>query len=277
MILISWFKTFAQGTDMSNVKRQSLFIGISLKPSQTHIINDGTSSVSKMLSSTRSSVSGSVEFGYFFSRYFGLSSEIGLNSYSTELTLDTYQGNFSATDSENEAYEKRVTVSGIKELQKVSYIGIPLYANLRLPLNEKIGFFLQTGVNMEIPINKSYTSSGSFTYKGYYSTYNVLLENLPAFGFPSNLNSNAKGELEVKSMEFNFIANAGLDYYLLNKVQVALAAGFERSLSNISGFSSPDKFQLSTDPNKINSLMGGSTKTIISSFGLKISFRYYLK
>jgi hypothetical protein len=78
-------------------------------------------------------------------------------------------------------------------------------------------------------------------------------------------------------MIINFTVNAGIDYYLQKKIQLAIAASYIKSSSNISNYSSPDKFQLSTEANKINSLMAGSTKATIQSVGIKVSLRYYLK
>ena len=277
MIICYQHDIFSQGTDISTEKQMRMFVGISMGPSQSQIINEGTLSVSKLLSSKENSFFGSVEIGYFFSKYIGLSSGIGIISYKTQLTLDTYQNKFNTTDSENESYERRVSGSDIKEVQKVDFLSIPFCINLRLPFNETIGFFLQTGVNMAVPISKNYKSSGTFTYKGYYPAYNVLLENLPAYGFPSNLSSDTEGELELKPLGFNATASTGFDFYIQKKIQIAVAACYDKSLSSISVYSSPDKFQLSSDPEQINSLMGGSSKATAQSMGLKIILRYYLK
>ena len=277
MIICYQHEVFSQETDISAGKQSGLFVGLNLGPSQSQIINVGTLSVSELLSSKKTSFFGSVEIGYFFSNYFGLSSGIGFISYKTQLTLDTYQNKFNTTDSENESYERRVSGSGVKEVQNIDFLSIPFCIDLRLPFNETIGFFLQTGVNMAVPISKNYNSSGTFTYKGYYPAYNVLLENLPAYGFPSNLSSDTEGELELKPFGFNVTASAGFDFFIQKKIQIAVAACYDKSLSNISEYSSPDKFQLSSDADQINSLMGGCSRAIAQSMGLKIIFRYYLK
>lgn len=277
LVLSIPYEIYSQGTDMSNVKLQNLYIGISLKPSQSSVINEGMSTLPKLLSSKKNSFSGSLELGYFFSRYLGFSSGIGLNSFSSELTLDTYQSNFSATDSENETYEMRVSVLGIKELQKIDFLSVPICINLRVPFSESIGLFLQTGVNMSLPINKKYTSSGTFTYKGYYPAYNVLLENLPAVGFPTDLMTSAEGDLDLKPFSINAIASAGLDFYLMNNIQIAAGFSYNRSLSGISKYTSPESFQLSSDPEQMNSMMGGASNTVVQSVGLNIVLRYYIK
>lgn len=276
LIICYQHEIFSQETDISTGKKPGKFVGLCLGPSQSHIINEGTLSVSELLSNKKTSFSGSIEVGYFFSNYFGLSSGIGLISYKTHLTLDTYQNQFNTIDSENESYERRVSGSDIKEIQEISFLGVPICINIRLPLIKTIGFFLQTGVNMGIPLNKNYKSSGTFTYKGYYPADNVLLENIPTYGFPSNINNESDGKLELKPIGFNAIVSGGFDFFITKKIQIALAACYNKSLSNISESTSPDKFQLSSDADQINSFMGGSSKVSAKSVGLRLSFRYYL-
>jgi hypothetical protein len=104
-----------------------------------------------------------------------------------------------------------------------------------------------------------------------------LLENLPAYGFPTNKSIETDGELELKPFGFNATASAGFDFFIMNNIQIAIAACYDRSLSGISNYSLPDNFQLSSDPEKINSLMGGSSKATVQAIGLKIALRYYLK
>ena len=110
-----------------------------------------------------------------------------------------------------------------------------------------------------------------------YPAYNVLLEDLPAYGFPSNVSSVSKGELELKSFDVNMIASAGFDFFVQKKIQIGIGAFYSKSLSNISAYSSTDKFQLSSDVNQINSLMGASSNVSVQSMGILISLRYYLK
>jgi hypothetical protein len=270
-------KVLSQGTDISARKNQSLYIGLSVGPSLSGINNIGDSTVSKLSSGKKVSFFGFLEIGYFFSDNFGLSSGIGFTSTSASLTLKSYQNKYNATDSESESYERRVTGSDISETQKINFLTVPICINMRLPVSEKTGFFLQTGLNLAVPMTKSYSNSGKFTFKGYYSAYNVTLENLPLYGFPSNVNLTTNGKLDLKPLEFNFIVSAGFDLFVQEKVQIAAAVFFDKSLSNISNYSDIDKFHLSKDVDKINSLMGGCSKANVQSIGLKIALRYYLR
>lgn len=275
--IISWYQceVFSQAADSSAIKKPGMFVGFSLGPSQSQIVNTGTLSVSELLSGKKSSFFGSVDIGYFFSRYFGLSSGIGFNSYKSLLSLKTYQNKVNAVDSENEAYELRVSGSDIKETQKVAFLTIPILINLRLPLSKMIGFFLQPGVNLAVPLSKNYQSSGTFTYQGFYPAYNVVLQNLPDYGFPSDLKSESDGVLEMKPVSFSAIVSAGFDFLIQNKLQFGIAACYDKSLSGISQYPSPADFQLSSEVSKINSFMGGSSKVTSQSMGIKIVFRYY--
>jgi len=276
-MICSQYEIFSQIKDITKVKQPGLFVGFSLGPSQSQIINQGTLSVSGLLSNKMNSFFGSVEIGYFFSHHIGLSTGIGFDSYKTQLILATYQNKFNTIDSENEAYERQVSGADIKEVQDVGFLSVPICLNIRLPFNETIGFFLQPGINLAFPLSKKYTISGTFTYKGYYPAYNVLLENLPDYGFPSNHSTVANGELELKPLNVNAIVSAGFDFFVQKRIQVAVAAFYNKSLSNISSYSSPNEFQLSSDVDQINSLMMGSSKVSAQSIGIKISFRYFLR
>ncbi len=272
----SQYESYSQEADSSVVK-PGLFVGLSLGPSQTSISNEGTLSVENLVSDSQNSFGGSLEIGYFFSKSVGVSSGLGFTSCKSQLTLGLYQNSFNTTDSENEAYERRVFGTDIKEVQKIGFLSIPVCLDIRLPLSKKMGFIIQTGLNLAIPITKKYTSSGTFTYKGYYPAYNVLLENLPAYGFPSNVNGVTNGTLEIKSLNVNALVSAGFDFSIQKNIQIGVAACYSKSLSNISAFSSPDKFQLSPDANQINSLMGGSNKASFQSLGVNVRLRYFLK
>ncbi len=276
LMFIAHHEIFCQVADSSKVKQPGLFIGLAVGSVQSQINHEGMLSVVDLYSGKRNGVMGSAEIGYFFSDYIGLSSGLGFISCKGQVTLNSYQNKFNTTDSENETYERQVSGTNIKEMQNIGFLSIPVYLNIRLPLNKKMGLFLQTGIEGTVPLTKNYQSSGNFTYKGYYPAYNVLLENLPAYGFPSNTNIATNGKLKLKPLIFNAVAAAGFDFFIQKKMQIAFAAFYNQSLTNVSAYTLPEKFQLSSDVNQINSLMGGSSKATIQSMGLRITLRYYL-
>jgi hypothetical protein len=102
-----------------------------------------------------------------------------------------------------------------------------------------------------------------------------VLQNLPAYGFPSDLISESNGVLKLKPVSFSAIVSAGFDFLIQNKFQLGIAACYDKSLSGISEYPSAADFQLSSEVSKINSFMGGSSKVTSQSMGIKIVFRYY--
>ena len=268
---------FSQASNKGRVKYNGLFFGFTAGQSQSHIVNEGALGVSGLLSKGMDTNIGSFEIGYFFSRFFGLSTGIGFDAYKTQLTLDTYENKFITVDSENESYERRVSGTGIKELQEVDFLTVPLCLNFRIPVTRTIGLFMQADANVAIPVNNRYSSSGTFTYKGYYATYNVLLENLPDYGFPGNYNTSADGELIMPEYTFNAMGSAGIDLFLLRNIQISGAAFYTKSFSDVPAYTSRDKFKLSPDVDQLNSMMGGCSSISLESMGIKVSLRYFLR
>ena len=253
------------------------FIGVSGGPAYTKISSDFTSSISGTVSEKNLSYSLSIEAGYFFSKYFGISSGIGLTPYVTQLSLDPYSNTLDTIDSESENYERRISGRNINETQKIYLLEIPVMLNFQCPISKSIGFYAQGGVNLAINVGTTYSSSGIFSYSGYYPAYNVLLEDIPYEGFKSNVKNDVNGELKVRTFNPELITAGG--FYFHNQKHLQISAGlFYKSLfSDISDYTPVESFQLSTHENQLRSLLEGSDKTTASSIGIIISLRYYLK
>ncbi len=171
--------SYPQGTDIAAGRKKGLFFGLTIGPSQTSIINNGILTVAELKSNKKNSFCAAIDLGYLFSDYFGFTTGIGYSSYITEQALDTYATSFDTTDMENETYERLISGNDIKEIQKVSFLYIPLQMNLVIPVGKTFGFFVQAGVNLSFPLSKTYSSTGTFTYSGYYPAYNVTLDRYP--------------------------------------------------------------------------------------------------
>jgi hypothetical protein len=279
IMIVAETAIFSKEKADSLMKLPKIFIGVSAGPSMNKINSTGILSVADMTSLEKNTYSGSfeLELGYFFSRSVGISTGIGYNSYSVELLLNSYSNKFNTTDSEGEDYERRVSGSNIKELQNISFLSVPVCLSFRIPAGAAFGFFLKAGVNISFPQKHEYNGSGTFDFSGYYSAYNVLLNDLPAFGFPSNSAISTKGDLELKPYDVEGLAIAGFQYTIKRKFQIAVAASYSRSLSTIVNYPSADQFQLSSDIDRINSMIGGCKNSIAESVGLRLAFRYYIK
>lgn len=253
------------------------FFGIKGGPALTNIKIDGTDVISEIEITRKNSYSLSVEAGYFFSRYFGLSSGIGLSPYSSRFFLETYSNSLDTIDSENEEYERRISGRDIDETQKIYFLEIPLMLNLQLPFGKAIGFYVQGGINLAIPVSGNYSSSGIFTYTGYYPAYNVLLHDIPYEGFKSNVDVEKTGDLKINTFIPELAVSGGFYFRTDKQFQIAIGAFYKKMLSDISAYTLPDPFHLSTHENQLRSFMNGSEGTTACSMGLLVSMRLFFK
>ncbi len=258
-ILLLLFQTNVQSQSPDNKFswQKHWFIGVSGGPAQTNISNDGTSVISGAVTTKEISYCLSVDAGYFFSKYFGLSTGIGLSPYITQLSLDPYSNSLDTIDSENESYERRISGNNINETQKIYFLEIPVILNFQCPFSKAIGFYLQGGINLAIHVGNNYSSSGTFSYSGYYPAYNVVLKDIPYEGFKSNVKNDVSGELKVKTLNPELIASGG--FYFHNQKHFQISAGFfyKSMFSDISDYTPVESFQLSTHENQTQKLNGG--------------------
>ena len=266
----------AQQHDSIPTGKAGWYTGFTAGFGQSAIIPEGTSTIAKTVADKGNLILGSVDVGYYFSQYAGLSSGFRFASNSGNASLAAYANHFNTTDSEKEPYERRITGANIKEKQTIAMVEIPLLLHLRVPLGSRMGMFLQSGINLAFPVVRKYESTGTFTYKGYYPSYNVILENLPDYGFPTNAAVSTNSSPELKPLVLSGAIAAGFDFKIQPKMRLSLAVSYDKSLSTISTATNPSSFQLSPDADSINSLLGGSSQTLIQAFGVQCSIHYFL-
>lgn len=275
MTLIASITCYSQGTDISSGKKSHFFIGFNVSPGQSTIMNNGSTAITQLKSNGKSSISAGIEAGYMFSDYIGISSGIGYSSLQSDITLASYTTNYDTVDN-TESYKRYITGEDITEKQKISFLNIPLLVNLQIPLNSGFGFYLQSGLNFSIPLGKSYSSSGKFTYEGFYPAYNIRITGVPYEGFEQNYSTTDEGELNIKPFNLELIASGGIHVTLQEKIQFALGLSYNKLLSDISGYQTPATYKLSSKPDQMKSMMEASNGATASSVGLRISVRFLL-
>jgi hypothetical protein len=267
------------GQEKATVRRSQtrIFIGFNAVPALTKITYSGSSSTSSIQSEGKGTISGALELNVLFNRFMGLTTGIGFSSLSSELSMGSYSNDENLTDPENETYKHSVNGSDIIEIQKISFLNVPLCLHMQMPLTHRAGLYLQTGINLGVPIGKAYTSSGTFTYTAYYPAYNVLLKDIETYGLVTNRKVNSNGNLELKSINTAIILGGGFQYFISSKIQIGVGFNYSRSLTSISNYTPSDKFELTPNPQMINSMMGASSKTSAQAIGFKISLKYVLR
>lgn len=258
-------------------KNYHLFIGFSAGPAQTTITNHLSNDYSRIETSRENSLCFSFDGGYFFNKYIGVVTGVGLSPFKTLLSIGDYYNTLDTIDSEGDYYERRIDGNDIKEIQKIQYLEFPLMVALNYPYSRIIGLFLQTGVSLSVPIATTYSSSGTFSYSGYYPAYNVVLTDLPYEGFVSNVNSTSQGNLKVKPINPQVVAVGGFYFYPEKQLQISVGFSYKKMLTNISDYPEPSSLQLSIQENQIRSLMEDCSKVSTNSVGIMISLKYFIK
>lgn len=268
---------YSQGTDLrAGGQQKHFYMGFSGDFGKGDLAFTGVSDISKAKSEGKTCYSASFDIGYSFSRVIGLSTGVKYAMYSSAISLASYSTAYDTVDSESEQYNRRITGKNIYETQKLSFVKIPLALNLQIPFSSGFGFYIQAGVNFCIPMQKSFNSSGVFTYSGYYSAYNVTVEGVTYEGFQSDYSNRVNGTLNLKSMYQELFASAGFQINIHNSVSILIGGSYNKMMSNITDNPSKASYRLSTTPTKMKSLLQGSTSASLNSMGLKLSLRFYL-
>jgi hypothetical protein len=277
IIVSCTIKIHSQGIDINSGKQGRFVIGINLSPVKTTITNVGISEISKNLTSEKNSYSGSVEAGYMFSRFFGVSTGVGYSSYTSDISLGSYDDNYDTLDADNDTYKRYIMGKSISETQNISYLSIPLALIIQLPFGDKVGFQIQSGVNLLFAMNSTYKSSGTFDYEGYYPKYNVRVSDIPFEGFEKGYLNDEEGVLRIAPFNTDFFASGGMYVNIQKKLQLSLGAIYRKVLSDIADYDQVSSFRLSSMPDNLNSMMAGSEKVTAQSFGINFGIRYFFK
>lgn len=268
----------AQGTDsrQRSSKEGNLYAGISITPFTSNINNNDFFSNADLKNKGGMSVGFALEGGYFFSKMAGISIGAGMGSYSSSLSLDSCSFKFASSDPDGEAYEMRIKGKSITEDQQISFLSIPVCLILRFPAGSRLGFLVRAGVGFNLPLKKTFEGKGTFTYDGYYAAYPVLLHDIPVY-FPSNVSTNSSGDLELKSFSQTLIASGGATFQMSESVQLSLGIQFNRSLGNISAYATGSDYKLTSKPNEMNSIMGGTSGAVVQGIGISFGVKYFLR
>jgi len=265
---------YSQGGEIhvknNNTNNNKLFLGVNFSP-----VSSGTKFSSSDFSSKKGlNLQTCVNIGYYFSKTVGISVGLGLSKFSSELAYPSYQKTFDATDSENDDFKMTVDLENYNEKLSASFFDIPI--TLLLKFGGKTGFFINPGFKIAIGSGAKYSGTGTYSYSGYYEQYNVTLENLESYGFPSDKSETIpETKLDISS-SLNLTLASGVSFSLSNKVFLSAGIYYEKGLASIYKGDS-DNFVLSKKPGDYNSLLESSNQVSVGAFGVQFGLKYFLK
>ncbi|MDG2431173.1 outer membrane beta-barrel protein [Flavobacterium sp.] len=148
---------------------------------------------------------GALKVGYIY----GLTNHIGIGAgaeiaqYRQEVSFGRANAiltNFEV-DQTGSAFGYNVSSANYNEKQTLTAVQIPLFLQYKTTINTGVDFNFRAGVKYFLPLSyKIEASAASVTGTGYYPDVNLTIDNLPEFGFGTQLNYAASGEYKTKGV-----------------------------------------------------------------------------
>lgn len=210
-------------------------------------------------------------YSYYLTPQWGIQAGVGLQSYSSQST-QTYMLSNSDVDTDGETYEYRSYFNNWQEKQQALFLDIPLELQYKRTFGKKLGIVAAAGAKISIPIRASYkTSGGELTTAGYYSQWNIELNNMPQHGFSTFTNFN--GNLSLKPAYFG-IADVGGLYKLSEKVNLYIGGYFNYGLNNLI---TPSTKQMYQPDGVYNGVLTSSQTLEVQPISAGIKVGFYLE
>ena len=255
--------------DITTAKEEKFAYGFVITPTYTQINSTNITSNNGWESTGQIAISGGLDFTYQFMPGLSIKTGIHYSNYKTNNVISNYDYRSSelTTDNDNDTYYKDVSAN-LKEVNQISSIEIPLQVKYTFLPSSKMKFYVFGGISMSYSMSAKYIVSGNATLRGYYSDYNVLLEDIPDYGFETNTYDNLEGDWLINQL--NFFGNLGFG--------VSFKTGYKSSLNigPVVNISLNDlKYQEAKYKDDFYNSFGDPGKTSVMSFGLSISFMMF--
>lgn len=139
---------------------------------------------------TESKLGYNFNVGYFYSisPTIKFKAGIGFSGYSFGLKGNGEISSTALKDIDNDTYIESLTLSNVNYTINPMYLSIPLTIELGNPNINKIGYYVDLGIEYSLLINENNSASGTYTTKGTYPQWGVTLADIPELGFYTERN-----------------------------------------------------------------------------------------
>ena len=150
------------------------------------------------------SYGGGINLNFRFVKWLGLQVGAGLSFQNNNISLESYEAEFDAVDSEGDAYTEIITARDVKEEQTWLFLNIPLALSYYRELG-KIELYGFGGVELRHALKADYNQNGTFGHQGYYEQWNILFDDLPALGFYTDRLMEVEAKMEADLLTLPFV------------------------------------------------------------------------
>jgi hypothetical protein len=206
---------------------------------------------------------------YYFNKKVGIYT--GLQYFDV---LYNVQGNnfnitYTTKDSENKLYERIITGTDIYEKSSIQTFQIPVCLFYEKTLSRTFRIFAMLGPSIAIPFRNKMEARGTFSYKGYYQEGNFTLENLPLYGFNSDVPVNLRTKLKTNFISLGGMIVTGCSFTLNRHWKFETSFIYLHSLTPF--VKTQKSFSFSRDLGSFHSILENKT-TKLNNLSLGITF-----
>ncbi len=228
----------------------------------------------KLLDGTQKGQAGytlNAAYSYFFTPHWGIQSGIGMQSFRS-LSIQNDLSSDPDIDTDGQTYEFRTYTKNWQEKQQVLFVDIPLELQYKHSFSKKFGIIASAGAKLSYPIHASYkTSGGTLTTSGYYSQWDIELNDMPQHGFSTYTDFNGNSSLKPTYMG---IAELGGTYKLSEKMDLYLGGYYNLGLNNVL---KPGTAQLYQPDGVYNGVFATPQAKDVRPYSIGIKVGIYLK
>ncbi len=207
----------------------------------------------------------------------GVSAGLNYSFYKTTRNLN-YNDSVLTTDIDNEQVHLFEQGNNLEEVQKISFIDIPLLLHFNYTLSPKLEANLKLGPYLSFVAGNSFTSTTIYTSKGYYPKFNALVYNVDVddspYFYPTQKPISDHGKLKLKG-NMGLEIGLGLKYRLNPKYTISVGVSSYMGLKNLSDYPGEQKALVNSD-RSINSVMKRLDKINAKAYCLELGFAFYL-
>lgn len=226
---------------------------------------------------TVSGLSG-INFGGDVYFYIGEDMAIGggirLAEYGAKSTLSSYNFSEARTDIDGDSYLLTADFTNVDEEYKLSVLEIPILFKYEKWLSTSLTLSASGGPVILMPGKiKGSFESGSVETSGYYSEWNLTINDLPEYGFYNRELTGSMDDIAAKT-SFGILFEAGAEYFLTKRIYLTLSAYYQSSLGSV--FEGNVSNQFLSNPALVEGSILNAPDVKLSRMGIKLGVSFDL-
>lgn len=174
-----------------------------------------------------------INAGYFhsFSTWAKVKLGIGVSSYDILLTGNGEVQSPQIQDIDKDTYTEFLTVTNGEYNVNPMYLTVPLTFEFGNANINKIGYYIDLGFEYSFLVSEKNTTKVSYTAKGDYPQWGVILEDIPELGFYTD--ENLESELNLQKSIYSIRGGAGITIPISGVIIFKLGFAGHMGLNNI--------------------------------------------